>query len=179
MRAAVDRGLMFRNHERALGKVEHLALLDPDRRLRFERPTAMAAAARLMPNHMIGGSAACRNVPPWWPFCPPLALPERPRRLPAIRGFFFNPSLEGGLGHAITKKEAVQMGLLTPDEQPERPATLVALRRESPVLRLRRWLRIPWRRRRVTATRGHAVARGSSRLGAVASRRTPGLAANV
>jgi hypothetical protein len=24
-------------------------------------------------------------------------LPERPRRLPAIRGFFFNPSLEGGL----------------------------------------------------------------------------------
>src|SRR5258708_3148398 len=43
------------------------------------------------------GSATCRNVPPWWPFCPPLALPERPRRLPAIRGFFFNPSLEGGL----------------------------------------------------------------------------------
>jgi hypothetical protein len=29
--------------------------------------------------------------------CPPLALPERPRRLPATRGFFFNPSLEGGL----------------------------------------------------------------------------------
>jgi hypothetical protein len=54
MRAAVDRGLMFRNHERALGKVEHLALLDPDRRLRFERRTAMAAGARLMPNHMIG-----------------------------------------------------------------------------------------------------------------------------
>ena len=45
---------MFRNHERALGKVEHLALLDPDRRLRFERRTAMAAGARLMPNHMIG-----------------------------------------------------------------------------------------------------------------------------
>jgi hypothetical protein len=53
-------------------------------------------------------------------------MPERPRRLPAIRGFFFNPSLEGGLGHAITKKEAVQMGLLTPDEQPERPATQLA-----------------------------------------------------
>ena len=54
MRAAVDRGLMFRNHQRALGKVEHLALLDPDRRLRFERRTAMAAGARLVPNHMIG-----------------------------------------------------------------------------------------------------------------------------
>src|SRR5712691_684359 len=53
MRAAVDRGLMLRNHERALGKVEHLALLDPDRRLRFERRAAMTAGARLVPNHMI------------------------------------------------------------------------------------------------------------------------------
>src|SRR6266478_4174146 len=49
MRAAVDRRLMLRNHERTLGKVEHLALLDPDRRPRFERRTAMAAD-----NHMIG-----------------------------------------------------------------------------------------------------------------------------
>src|SRR5229473_255382 len=81
MRAEVDRRLMLRNHERTLGKVEHLALLDPDRRPRFERRTAMAAGARLVPNHMIGIGA----------------LPERPRRLPAIRGFFFNPSLEGGL----------------------------------------------------------------------------------
>jgi hypothetical protein len=31
-----------------------------------------------------------------WPFCPPLALPDGSRRLPAIRGFFFSPSLEGG-----------------------------------------------------------------------------------
>ena len=45
---------MLRNHERALGKVEHLALFDPDRRLRFERRSAMAAGARLVPNHMIG-----------------------------------------------------------------------------------------------------------------------------
>src|SRR5260370_17421962 len=29
MRSAVDRRLMLRNHERTLGKVEHLALLDP------------------------------------------------------------------------------------------------------------------------------------------------------
>src|SRR6516225_3214799 len=43
------------------------------------------------------GSATCRNVPPSWPVWPPLALPERPRRLPGTRGFFFNPSLEGGL----------------------------------------------------------------------------------
>jgi hypothetical protein len=31
-----------------------------------------------------------------WPFCPPLGLPDGSRRLPAIRGFFFSPSLEGG-----------------------------------------------------------------------------------
>src|SRR5271165_3740388 len=43
------------------------------------------------------GSATCSNVPPSWPVWPPLALPERPRRLPGTRGFFFNPSLEGGL----------------------------------------------------------------------------------
>src|ERR1700716_1959645 len=91
MRAAVDRGLMFRNHERALGKVEHLALLDPDRRLRFERRTAMAAGARLMPNHMIGIGGLPQRA------ALVALLPERPRRLPAIRGFFFNPSLEGGL----------------------------------------------------------------------------------
>src|SRR5262245_30083523 len=54
MRAAVDRDLMLRNHKRALGKVEHLALLGPGRRLRFEPRTAMAAGARLVPNHMIG-----------------------------------------------------------------------------------------------------------------------------
>lgn len=95
--AAVDRGLMFGDHERSLGKVEHLALLDPDRRPRIERRTAMAAGARPMCSITQSGSATCRNVSPLWPFCPPLALSERPRRLPATRGFFFNPSLEGGL----------------------------------------------------------------------------------
>jgi hypothetical protein len=54
MRAAVNRGPMFRDQERALGKVEHLALLDPYRRLRPKRRTAMAAHACLMSNHAIG-----------------------------------------------------------------------------------------------------------------------------
>jgi hypothetical protein len=35
-------------------------------------------------------------------------------------------AFESAIGHGITKKEAVQMGLLTPDEQPEPPATQVA-----------------------------------------------------
>ena len=96
MRAAVDRGLMFRNHERALGKVEHLALLDPDRRLRFERRTAMAAGARLMPNHMIGIGGLPQRAA-LVALLPAARLARAPRRLPAIRGFFFNPSLEGGL----------------------------------------------------------------------------------
>ena len=44
---------MFGDHERALGKIEHLALLDPDRRLRIESQTAMAAGARRVLNHAI------------------------------------------------------------------------------------------------------------------------------
>ena len=63
MRAAVNRGLMFRDPQRALGKVEHLPLLDPDRRPRLERPTAMAAGARRVPTTR-SGSATCRSVPP-------------------------------------------------------------------------------------------------------------------
>jgi hypothetical protein len=35
-------------------------------------------------------------VSPAWPFWPPLVLPDLPRRLKGARGFFFNPSLEGG-----------------------------------------------------------------------------------
>ena len=52
--AAVNRGLMFGDHERALGKIEHLALLDPRGPPRIERQTAMAACARLVPNRAIG-----------------------------------------------------------------------------------------------------------------------------
>ena len=54
MLAAIDRGLMFRDQQRALGKIEHLALLDPYRRLRVERRTTMSARAGLMPNNGIG-----------------------------------------------------------------------------------------------------------------------------
>src|SRR5208337_3072520 len=54
MFAAVDRGLMFGDEERALGKIEHLALLNVLGRLRIERPTATAARARLVANHAIG-----------------------------------------------------------------------------------------------------------------------------
>src|SRR5271163_114396 len=45
---------MLRHQQQALGKIEHLALLDRDRRLRIERQTAMPAYARLMRNHEIG-----------------------------------------------------------------------------------------------------------------------------
>ena len=40
------------------------------------------------------GPVTRRSVSPLWPGCPPLALPERPRRLPAMRGFFLSPSLK-------------------------------------------------------------------------------------
>ncbi len=96
--AAVDRGLMFRDHERALGKIEHLAFLTPvadfGPRDEPQRPQTCAVCSITQ-----SGSATCRNVPPlWplWPFCPPLGRPDAPRRLPGTRGFAFNPSLEGG-----------------------------------------------------------------------------------
>jgi len=54
MFAAVDRGLMFGDQERPLDKIERLALLNALGRLRIERPTAMAARARLVANHAIG-----------------------------------------------------------------------------------------------------------------------------
>src|SRR5271166_806438 len=44
------------------------------------------------------GSATCSKVPPSWPVWPPLALPERPRRLPGMRGFFLQPVARRGLG---------------------------------------------------------------------------------
>src|SRR5271165_4338131 len=52
--AAVNRGLMLGDHERALDKIEHLALLDLRGPPRIERRTAMAACARLVPNRAIG-----------------------------------------------------------------------------------------------------------------------------
>src|SRR5208283_3022052 len=43
------------------------------------------------------GFATGSNVSPACPACPPLLLPELPRLLPAMRGGFFMPSLDGGL----------------------------------------------------------------------------------
>jgi hypothetical protein len=54
MRATIDRGLMFGDQQRALGKIEHLALLDPDRRRLIERRTTMAARAGLVSNRVVG-----------------------------------------------------------------------------------------------------------------------------
>ena len=64
---------MFRDHERAFGKAEHLARLDPYRRLRFKTRTAMTAHARLVPNHAIGNGdlpqrpAFVALLPAAWP----------------------------------------------------------------------------------------------------------------
>src|SRR5208282_4218132 len=54
LRAMIDRSLMFRDQQRTLGKIEHLAFLDPNRRHRIQRRTAMAARAGLVPNHGVG-----------------------------------------------------------------------------------------------------------------------------
>jgi hypothetical protein len=54
MLAAVDQDPMLRHQQRTHGKVEHLARLDPYRRIRPERPKAMLADARLVRKHKIG-----------------------------------------------------------------------------------------------------------------------------
>ena len=54
MLAAVKRGPMLRHQQGALGKIEHLALLVPYRRLRIERRTAMLADTGRVRNHKIG-----------------------------------------------------------------------------------------------------------------------------
>src|SRR5271157_3570472 len=61
--ATVDRCPMFRDHERALGQIEHLPLVDPDRRLRTERRTAMAAGACRVPNHAIRVADLSQRTP--------------------------------------------------------------------------------------------------------------------
>jgi hypothetical protein len=62
-------------------------------------------------------------------------LSERPSRLlPATVGRFRDralrsvPDVDTAMGHAVSKPEAVRMGLLTPAEQPSPPATLLATR---------------------------------------------------
>src|SRR5271155_5757540 len=95
MRAAMDRGLMFGHQQQALGKVEHLppstAMLEFGSSGEQQRSHARAWCRTTK-----SGLATRRRVSPAWPSWPPLALPDLPRRLRAARGFFFNPSLEGG-----------------------------------------------------------------------------------
>jgi len=72
---------------------------------RFSTPVTIAAVsparqwrhASASRRSTTSGFAAGFSVPPACPACPPLVLPDRPRRLPAMRGGFFNPSLDGGL----------------------------------------------------------------------------------
>ena len=52
------------------------------------------------------GWATCRSVSPLCSACPPLFLSERPRRLPGMRGFFFSPSLDGGLERVELSKSS-------------------------------------------------------------------------
>jgi hypothetical protein len=87
---------MFGDHERRSARSNtwrfSIPVADFGSSDRPQRPQAHASCRTTQ-----SGSATCRSVAPLWPVCPPLALPEAPRRLPALRDFFPNPSLEGGL----------------------------------------------------------------------------------
>ena len=60
------------------------------------RPAQQRRHTRVVCRSIRSGASTCLSVLPLCPACPPLGLPERPRRLPGTRGFFFNPSLDGG-----------------------------------------------------------------------------------
>ena len=95
IRAAVSRSLMLRHQQQALGKIEHLALLDRDRSLRIERQTAMPAHARLVRNHEIGLGDLPQRVARV-SLLAAARLAGLAAQTAGARGFFFNPSLEGG-----------------------------------------------------------------------------------
>ncbi len=96
MRATVNRGLMFGDHERALGNVENLPPLDSRRRLCIERRTAMAARTGLVSNHGVG----IGDLPQSPTFVARLAAAPLARTTAQTSRnprFLFSPSLDGGL----------------------------------------------------------------------------------
>ena len=72
--------------------------------------TAIAAGAGLTIKHVAGTDY----------YCPP------PTAASVATLFAPCQAFDTAVGHKITKKEAVQMGLLTPEEQPSPPATHLA-----------------------------------------------------
>ena len=94
--AAVEQGLMFGDHQRALGKIEHRRFSSHGRgrRISGERSGRRRTPRVEPPNRDRRPAATSRHL---WPFCPPLALPGATRRLPAMRACSSIRSLEGGL----------------------------------------------------------------------------------
>ena len=63
---------------------------------------------------MASGVAVRRNVSPGWPFCPPVRLPDRSRRL-LTRGGFFSPSLDGYVhGYEIFSRRLIDAACSPP-----------------------------------------------------------------
>ena len=94
-RATVNQGSMFSDDERALDEVEHLPRLEAPR-IPGAKSARQCRQWDASCRTTWSGSATRLSVSPLWPFCPPLGLPDASRRLPAMRGFFVKPSLEGG-----------------------------------------------------------------------------------
>ena len=81
----------------------------------------MTGAIRALDRHQMNENTRVRcSVKSEPDYCP------QPSAASVAKLFAPCQAFESAIGHAITKKEAVQMGLLTPDEQPERPATQLA-----------------------------------------------------
>ena len=103
--AGIDVGVMLghlqpppgsRARGHGLRHIEHLPLLHPSRHPSCQGRLTMLATRHFVACDLVRLGDRAQRVARC-PGCPPLFLPETPRRLPAIRGFLPKPSLDGGL----------------------------------------------------------------------------------
>jgi len=79
-------------------------------------PAALAIAAAVA----AGAGLTIKHLWPTDYYCPPPTAASVETLFAPCQAF------DTAMGHKITKKEAVRMGLLTPEEQPSPPATRLA-----------------------------------------------------
>ena len=79
-------------------------------------PAALAIAAAVA----AGAGLTIKHLWPTDNYCPPPTAASVERLFAPCQAF------DTAMGHKITKKETMQMGLLTPEEQPTPPATRLA-----------------------------------------------------
>ena len=95
VRAAMDRRPVFGHLDHALGKVEHLPFFRADHRTRVKPSATMAAKSCGALDDPVGVGDLAKRIAPV-ALLTAARLARAVRKLPRMRGLFFNPSLDGG-----------------------------------------------------------------------------------